>query len=135
MCELVPAVVRWNREHLGHLAGRPLDDPRVSVLEGDIAAFISERKMFWDAIVLDVDNGPEGLSREANDSLYGLSGLKRTFSALRPGGILAVWSYGPDEGFTSRLRKCKFVTETIFARARKPGKGRRHTIWLAKKLS
>jgi len=135
VCELVPAVVRWNREHLGHLAGRPLDDPRVSVLEGDIAAFISERKLFWDAIVLDVDNGPEGLTREANDSLYGLTGLKSAFSALRPGGILAVWSYGPDEGFTSRLKKCQFATETISVRARKSGKGRRHTIWLAKRIS
>ena len=135
VCELVPAVVRWNREHLGHLAGRPLDDPRVSVLEGDIATFIREKEAFWDAILLDVDNGPEGLTRDTNDSLYAITGLKSAFSALRPNGILAVWSYGPDKGFTSRLKKCKFTTETLSVRARKTGKGRRHTIWLAKKIS
>jgi len=131
VCELVPAVVRWNREHLGHLAGRPLDDPRVSVLEADITALIKEKKTYWDAILLDVDNGPNGLTRKANDSLYGMTGLKSAFVALRPNGILAVWSYGPDGGFTSRLKKCNFATETITVRARKDGKGRRHTIWLA----
>jgi len=134
VCELVPAVVRWNREHLGHLAGRPLDDPRVSVLEGDIAAFIRKKRAYWDAILLDVDNGPNGLTREANDSLYGRNGLEKAYTALQPHGILAVWSYGQDEAFTRRLKKCNFTTETVSARARKPGKGRRHTIWLAKKI-
>jgi len=133
VCELIPAVVRWNREHLGHLAGLPLDDPRVSVEEEDVAEIIRKRKSAWDAILLDVDNGPEGLTRKGNDRLYGRSGLKRSFSALRPGGILAVWSSRADEAFTRRLRQCGFQTETIAVPARKPGKGGRHTICLAGK--
>jgi len=131
--ELIPAVVRWNREHLGHLAGMPLDDPRVSVEEEDVAETIRKRKSAWDAILLDVDNGPDGLTRKANDRLYGRSGLKRSFSALCPGGILAVWSSGADEAFTRRLKQCGFQTETITVPARKPGKGGGHTIWFAVK--
>jgi len=132
--ELIPAVVRWNWEHLGHLAGMPLDDPRVSVEEEDVAETIRKKKSVWDAILLDVDNGPEGLTRQANDHLYGRSGLKAAFSALRPGGFLAVWSSGADEAFTRRLKQCGFQTETVTVRARKSGKGARHTIWLAGKL-
>jgi spermidine synthase len=131
--ELIPAVVRWNREHLRHLAGMPLDDPRVSVEEEDVAETISKRKSAWDAILLDVDNGPDGLTRKANDRLYSRSGLKTFFSALCPGGILAVWSSGADEAFTRRLRQCGFQTETITVPARKSGKGGRHTIWFAGK--
>ncbi|MCJ7685852.1 MAG: hypothetical protein MUO68_16340, partial [Desulfobacteraceae bacterium] len=131
--ELIPAVVRWNREHLRHLAGMPLDDPRVSVEEEDVAETISKRKSAWDAILLDVDNGPDGLTRKANDRLYSRSGLKTFFSALCPGGILAVWSSGADEAFTRRLKQCGFQTETIAVPARKSGKGGRHTIWLAGK--
>ena len=131
--ELIPAVVRWNREHLGHLAGTPLDDARVSVQEEDVAETIQKRKSAWDAILLDVDNGPEGLTRKANDCLYGRSGLKTAFSALRPGGILAIWSCVADEAFTRRQKQCGFRTETVTVRARKPGKGARHTIWLAEK--
>jgi len=131
--ELIPAVVKWNREHLGHLAGIPLDDPRVSVAEEDVAQTIRKRTSAWDAILLDVDNGPEGLTRKANDRLYGSSGLKTSFAALRPGGILAVWSSGSDEAFARRLRQCGFQTETVTVRARKTGKGTTRTIWLAKK--
>ncbi len=131
--ELIPAVVRWNREHLRHLAGMPLDDPRVSVEEEDVGETIRKRKSAWDAILLDVDNGPDGLTRKANNWLYCRSGLKTSFSALRPGGILAVWSSGADEAFTRRLKQCGFRTETVTVRARKPGKGARHTIWLAGK--
>jgi len=131
--ELIPAVVRWNREHLGHLAGMPLDDPRVSVEEEDVAETIRKTESAWNAILLDVDNGPDGLTRKANDRLYSRSGLKTSFSALRPGGVLAVWSSGADEAFTRRLKQCGFQTETVTVRARKPGKGGRHTIWLAGK--
>jgi spermidine synthase len=129
--ELIPAVVRWNLEHLGHLAGTPLDDPRVSVEEEDVLETIRKRKSAWDQILLDVDNGPGGSIRKANDRLYDRSGLKASFSALRPGGVLAVWSAGTDEAFTHRLKQCGFQTETVTVRARKPGKGGRHTIWLA----
>ena len=131
--ELIPAVVRWNREYLGQLAGVPLDDSRVSVEEEDVAEIINGRESVWDAILLDVDNGPAGLARKANDRLYGRSGLKITFSALRPGGVFAIWSSGADEEFTRRLQQCKFQTETVTVPARKSGKGGRRTIWLARK--
>ncbi len=131
--ELFPAVVKWNRQHLGHLGGRPLDDIRVSIREEDVAVSLNKNKSFWDAILLDVDNGPDGLTQKANDRLYSISGLKISFSALRPGGVLAVWSSGPDEAFTSRLKQCGFQTEKVTVRAHKPGKGARHTIWLATK--
>ncbi len=131
--ELIPAVVKWNREYIGHLAGMPLDDPRVSVKEEDIAKTIKKKPSAWDAILLDVDNGPEGLTRKANDRLYGRPGLETSFRALCPGGILAVWSSGADEAFTRRLKQSGFHTETLTTRARKPGKGSRHTIWLARK--
>ena len=131
--ELIPAVVRWNREHLGHLTGMPLDDPRVSIEEEDVVETIRKRKSVWDAILLDVDNGPDGLTRKANDRLYCRSGLKTSFSALRPGGFLAVWSSGADEAFTRRLKQGGFQTETLTVPARKSGKGGRRTIWLAGK--
>jgi len=131
--ELIPRVVRWNRKHLGYLAGMPLNNPMVSVKEEDVAQTIGEKESVWDAILLDVDNGPDGLTRKANDRLYGESGLKKAFSALCPGGILAVWSSGIDEAFIYRLKQCGFQTETITVRARKSGKGGRHTIWLAEK--
>lgn len=133
VAELIPAVIRWNKLYLGHLAGMPLDDPRVSVQQGDVAKIISIKKKNWDAILLDVDNGPDGLTREANNCLYGIVGLKQSFEALRPGGILAVWSYAQDDKFTQLLNKCRFTVEIKTVRARKPGKGSRHTIWLATK--
>ncbi len=131
--EFVPEVIKWNREYFGHLAGFPLSDPRVSVQQEDVAKTIMSKKAFWNAILLDVDNGPDGLTRVANDLLYGLPGLHASFSALSPGGILAVWSYASDEKFTRRLKKCRFRTEVVTARAHTSGKGRRHTIWLATK--
>ena len=131
--ELIPAVVGWNRHYLGHLAGMPLEDPRVSVVEEDVAETIRRKDTFWDAILLDVDNGPDGLTRKGNDRLYTLDGLKAAFAALRPGGILAVWSSGADAAFTRRLKQSGFGVETLKVRAHKPAKGARHTIWLAAK--
>ena len=131
--ELIPAVIRWNRDYFGHLAGHPLSDSRVIVEEGDVVYAIKSMKSTWNAILLDVDNGPDGLTREANDKLYGLPALHAAFSALRPGGVLAVWSYAHDEGFTRRLKKCRFRTEVVAAAASSSGKGRKHTIWLAVK--
>ena len=133
VAELIPAVIRWNREHLGHLAGNPLADGRVFVRQEDVAETITREKSIWDAIILDVDNGPDGITRKVNDRLYGMSGLKNAFSALRTGGVLSIWSSGTDEQFTSRLKQCRFQTEIVTVRARKPGKGARHTIWLATK--
>jgi len=131
--ELIPAVVRWNREQLGHLAGMPLYDPRISVEEEDVVETIRKNKSAWDAILLDVDNGPNWLTRKTNDHLYSKSGLKTSFSALRPEGILAVWSSGADKAFTRRLKQCGFQTETVTVPVHKSGKGGRHTIWLAGK--
>jgi len=133
VAELIPAVIRWNREHLGHLAGNPLDDGRVFVQQEDVAETINRKKSTWDAILLDVDNGPDGLTRKVNDRLYGMSGLKNAFFALRTGGVLSIWSSGTDEQFTCRLKQCQFQTEIVTVRARKPGKGAKHTIWLATK--
>jgi spermidine synthase len=131
--ELIPAVIQWNREFLGHLAGNPLDDPRVEVKPEDVAKTIRDRTSFWDAVLLDVDNGPEALTHKDNQKLYTRSGLKAFFGALRPGGILSVWSAGDNEAFTLQLRQCGFQTEKKTVRARNSQKGGRHILWLAQK--
>lgn len=131
--ELIPAVVDWNKKYLGHLADYPLDNSRVTIRIEDIARTISNSKEKWHAILLDVDNGPEGLTCEKNDRLYHWQGLEKTWKALKPGGILAVWSAGPDPDFTRRLERNKFKTQVVKVRARKAKKGSRHIIWIAQK--
>ena len=133
VAELIPAVIKWNREYLGHLAGSPLEDPRVRVVEEDVVKTIGKQRSAWDAILLDVDNGPAGLTRKANDRLYSNIGLKASFDALKPGGILAVWSSAVDEAFTRQMKRAGFETKTVSVRARKSGKGSKHTIWLGRK--
>ncbi len=133
VAELVPAVVKWNRELLGGLAGHPLDDPRTAVRVGDVGAVLKRERSAFDAILLDVDNGPEGLTRRENDWLYSFKGLDAAFDALLPSGVLAVWSAGPDGAFADRLRQVGFDVEETVARAHGPKKGARHTIWLAKR--
>lgn len=133
VAELIPAVVEWNEKHLGHLAGNPLDDPRTRVVQEDVVITINRKKSVWDAILLDVDNGPAGLTRKENDRLYGKPGLKACFGGLKPGGVLAVWSSGVDEAFTRRLKFAGFKTQMVSVRARKSGKGSTHTIWLGVK--
>lgn len=130
VAELVPAVVAWNRGPLSCLAGRPLLDPRVRVRVADVARVLGTVRQAFDAILLDVDNGPEGLTRPANDRLYAPAGLASARAALRPEGVLAVWSAGPDPDFTRRLRRAGFDVEVVRTRAR-AGRGGRHTIWLA----
>lgn len=132
VAELVPAVVAWNRGPLGAPAGNPLRDARVSVQEIDVARLLRSERNAFDAILLDVDNGPEGLTRDANDWLYSNGGLAAAFAALRADGILAVWSAGGDSDFTDRLRRTGFEAEEIRVRARK-SKGAHHTIWLARR--
>lgn len=132
VAELVPAVVKWNRTHLADLAERPLDDPRTIVRESDVGLVIKEKAEHYDAIMLDVDNGPDALTHEGNDKLYNRGGIQAAQKALKPGGILGIWSAEPDTGFTKRLRGAGFKVEEISVRARKT-KGRRHTIWLARK--
>ncbi|MCK5541772.1 MAG: hypothetical protein KAI40_03700 [Desulfobacterales bacterium] len=131
--ELIPAVAKWNREHLGHLAGMPLDNPRVTLRVEDIAKTIGKKKSAWDVILLDVDNGHEGLTQKTNDRLYNKAGLKKSFSALCPKGILGIWSSNDDEAFTRRLKQVGFQVQTKSIRARKSKKNSRHTIWLAEK--
>ncbi|MDQ6973096.1 MAG: MnmC family methyltransferase [Mariprofundaceae bacterium] len=126
--ELVPAVVRWNREHLGALAGFPLDDSRVRVLEKDVGKVMLEHEESFDAIMLDVDNGPDGFTREDNDSLYGYPGLTNAYDALKPGGVLTVWSAAPDLSFAQRLMKVGFEVEEKRVRAVASESGGRHTI-------
>jgi spermidine synthase len=129
VAELVPAVVEWNRGPLAHLAGRPLEDSRVEVSVGDVAARIPSERGTLDAILLDVDNGPSGLTREGNDRLYGLPGLRAARHALRAGGSLGVWSVQPDRAFSRRLAEAGFEVQERLVRAR-GARGGRHTLWL-----
>ena len=131
VAELVPAVIEWNRGYLAEFAGYPLQDPRVSVHENDVACLIHAEAQRYDAIVLDVDNGPEGLTRKANDRLYSAQGLNAAARALRPGGVLAIWSAGADAIFSKRLRHAGFTVDERQIRARGPRRGAHHTIWLA----
>lgn len=133
LAELVAEVVEWNRGPLGHLAGHPLDDARVSVREGDVARLLQTEREEYDAVLLDVDNGPEGLVHDANNWLYCEDGLAAAFTALRPGGILAVWSSGPDRGFRMRLRKTGFETEETRIRVETKDCDVRDTVWLARR--
>ena len=130
VAELVPAVVAWARGPMAELFGGCLDDPRITVEETDVGRPIRSEPAAWDAILLDVDNGPEGIVHKSNDALYSLQGLGAARTALRPGGVLAVWSQGPDSGFTRRLKQAGFVVEEVNTRAN--GKrGARHVIWIA----
>ena len=130
VAELVPAVVEWNRGPLGEHAGFPLLDPRAHVHVGDVADVLKSSAQVFDAILLDVDNGPQGLTHKSNDWLYSPDGLDAAMKALRPGGVLAIWSAGPDPMFTIRLKKAHFLVEEKPVRAH-GNKGARHLIWLA----
>ncbi len=132
VAELVPGVVDWNRQQLGQCAGNPLRDKRVAIEVADVAMLIEPRSQYWDAIVLDVDNGPEGLTQRDNDRLYNVTGLAAAHAALKPGGTLAVWSAAPSRPFTRRLRAAGFEVDERRVRAHR-GKGSRHVIWLARR--
>jgi spermidine synthase len=130
VAELIPEVVEWNRGPLGDFSGRPLDDPRTRVHVGDVAKLLRRQRACFDVIALDVDNGPEGLTRSSNNWLYSAPGIAAAQDALSPGGIVAYWSAGPDQGFHDRLRQCGFLVEETTVHAH-GNKGPRHTIWLA----
>ena len=131
LAELVPGVVEWNRGALGEHAGHPLRDERVTVHEVDVAVMLRAEVQAFDAILLDVDNGPDGLTQEANDWLYSRAGLNASYQALRPRGVLAVWSAGTDRAFTKRLGQAGFEVDEVPVRAHR-GKGARHVIWVAR---
>lgn len=129
--ELVPEVVAWARGPMAAIFGDSLTDRRVEIREVDVGSLIRAGAPTYDAILLDVDNGPDGLSRPANDGLYNAAGLAAARTALRPGGLLAVWSAAPDRDFSLRLRRAGFAVEEITARSRGT-RGARHVIWIGK---
>ena len=129
--ELVPEVVAWSKQYMGAMTGDTLADPRVELIIADVADVIREGT--YDAILLDVDNGPDGLTRDANNRLYSAPGLRSAMTALKRGGILAVWSAAPDRHFTRRLDEAGFAIDEVTTTARANGKGARHNIWFATK--
>lgn len=131
VAELIPSVIAWARGPLAPIFAGSLDDPRLSLHEADVSTLICAGRGSYDAILLDVDNGPDGLMVAANDRLYDLTGLGHAKAALRTGGVLAVWSAGPDRTFTQRLRQAGFQTEEMTVRANAAGGGAKHVIWLA----
>jgi len=133
VAELVPEVVAWHRGPLAVVSANALDDPRVTVREVDVARVIAAERSAYDAILLDVDNGPSALTAKHNDWLYSVPGLRTAFAALKPEGILSVWSAGPDPAFTRRLQQAGFEPEEVRVRGRAHGKGSRFLIWLAQR--
>ncbi|MHB8909500.1 MAG: spermine/spermidine synthase domain-containing protein [Syntrophales bacterium] len=131
VAELVPTVVAWNRGPLAALAGRPLDDGRVTVRECDVAELLRAEHQAYDAIVLDVDNGPRGLTRKSNGWLYTRAGLDAVVTALRPAGVFTLWSATPGPYFTRLLGKAGFEVDVKRVRARSSRRGGYHTIWIA----
>ena len=131
--ELVPGIIDWARGPMAAVTAGCLDDPRVTVTVGDVGASMAHSTAQYDAILLDVDNGPDGLTRAANDGLYSPQGLANAKQALRPAGILAVWSAAPDTAFGRQLERGGFSVETVKVRARETGKGATHIIWFATK--
>ncbi|SFS09985.1 spermidine synthase [Sphingomonas jatrophae] len=130
VAELVPGIIDWARGPMAELTAGCLDDPRVTLEMGDVGDTMRAVPARFDAILLDVDNGPDGLTRAANDGLYSERGLREAHAALRPGGILAVWSAAPDPAFARRLAR-GFAVEEVRVRARENGKGAAHVIWFA----
>jgi spermidine synthase len=135
VAELVPAVVAWNRGLLGALADHPLDDARVEVQEIDVAQILRAGHQAYDAILLDVDNGPRGLTRKSNNWLYTRAGVDAVFTALRPAGIFALWSASPNRAFTRLLHQAGFAVDEERIRARGPRGGGYHTIWIAGRVA
>jgi spermidine synthase len=131
VAELVPEVVAWARGPMAGLFGDSLVDPRVRIVEGDVGDLIRTARADYDALLLDVDNGPEGMTRKANDRLYDRAGLAAAHNALRGDGVLAVWSSTADAKFTLRLRKSGFDVVENPVRAKGPQGGAQHFIWTA----
>lgn len=133
LAELVPEIIDWARGPMAALTAGGLDDDRVRLFPGDVGDLITGVQNRYDAILLDVDNGPDGLVRDANNRIYSKTGLAEARVALRPGGVLAIWSAAPDAAFTNRLKRARFDVEEVVVHARANGKGPRHMIWFAVK--
>ena len=134
VAELIEAVVNWNRNELAHLASNPLKDKRTRIAVADIMDVIRRKSNFYNAIILDVDNGPEGLTRDDNNSIYSRRGLRKFHRALKVGGVLTVWSSGTSDLFSERLRHTDFDVKIQKVSKRNNGKGGKHYIWIATKL-
>ena len=133
VAELVPGIIDWARGPMAAVTASCLDDRRVTLRMGDVGAVIAGSAGMFDAILMDVDNGPDGLTRAENDGLYSNQGLADARRALRPGGVLAIWSAAPDVPFGRRLERAGFAVDTVRVRARESGKGAAHVIWFAQK--
>jgi spermidine synthase len=130
--ELLPDLVEWNRGPLGPLAGHPLDDPRVVIEVGDVADTLRVCRARFDAVLLDVDNGPRAFTQPNNGRLYTKGGLGSAYAALRPGGMLAVWSAAEDSAFERRMRQAGFAVSTQSVRGRLRKGAPQHTIFLGR---
>ena len=133
LAELVPEIIAWAHGPMRQLTAGCLDDPRVVLVNDDVAMLIGAARAGYDAILLDVDNGPEGITRRVNDNLYGVSGLAAAWRALKPGGILAVWSAGPEPAFTLRLEQAGFEVSEVCVREHTGNRGAHHVIWFAQR--
>lgn len=131
VAEVVPELIEWATDYMAPVFGKCLEDPQVTVATGDVGAMIREASAPFDAILLDVDNGPDGLTRAGNDALYSVAGLTAAHRALSPGGVLAIWSAHPDAAFSQRLSGCGFEVAVHSVRASRAKRGSRHTIWVA----
>ena len=136
VAELVPEIIEWARGPMAEVAAGCLDDPRVTLEMGDVSALIDDAADGttdqYDAILLDVDNGPDALVHEQNRRIYSFAGLRAAKAALAPGGVLAIWSAARDPAFTRRLEKAGYSVEEVEVRARPNNKGLRHVIWFAR---
>jgi spermidine synthase len=132
VAELVPEIIEWARGPMAALTAGCLDDPRVELFDRDVAMVIRGASRSYDAILLDVDNGPDALTRADNDEIYSTHGLMAAKAALKPSGVLAIWSAAPDERFARRLKHTGFQVEETMVRAGRNGKGARHVIWFAR---
>lgn len=133
VAELLSEVVEWNQGVLAHLAGEPLKDKRVQVKLKDVVKLVKAGEKLYDAILLDIDNGPSALTQADNQWLYGFNGLRGIFAALKPGGVLGVWSAGPDQRFAKRLEQVRFEVQEKRVKARGTAGGTSHWIWTARR--
>ncbi|ODT85905.1 spermidine synthase [Phenylobacterium sp. SCN 70-31] len=130
VAELVPEVIAWAAGHLAPLYGDSLADARARIVQGDVADRLAEARPPYDMILMDVDNGPDGLNRDANDGLYGMAGLANLKRAVKSGGVVAVWSAGHDDAFARRFGRAGFAVSEHKVGASPSGKGPRHVIWV-----
>jgi spermidine synthase len=130
VAEFVPEIVEWNRGPVAHLADRPLEDPRVELVVGDVKDVMKKRSHGFDAILLDTDNGPRAFTDLSNEALYAPAGLRIAKQALRKNGVLVIWSAGPDVKFEKRMRDCGFQAESVIAAAQGNGKGAKHVLFV-----